>query len=98
MPEIIIRRPKITERSLKDGAKGIFTFEVEKACRKEEIKKAIEKMFNVHVERISSLIIKGKKRRVGRRRTEIKKRDYKKVRVRLKPGEKIELFEVGERK
>ena len=62
---------------------------------KEDIKKAIEKKFKVHVTHISTNILKGRSTRVGARRTEKKLTDTKKAVVTLKSGEKIGMFELG---
>lgn len=94
----IITRPVITEKSLKDVVKGIFTFEVFKKATKAEISKAVEKDFSVHVLRISTVLKKGKRKMVGRKRLIVKRPDMKIARVKLKKGEKIDLFEVGESK
>lgn len=95
---IIIKRPIITEKSFSDANRGIFTFEVAINSNKTEIKKDIEKLFSVHVVSITSTILKGKKRRAGKTRKQVKLPDIKKVRVKLKSGEKIPLFEVGQSK
>ena len=91
----IIKKPIITEKSLKDAQRGIFTFQVEKKANKIQITKEIESQFNVHVEAITSAIVKGKNKMVGKKRQITKLPDIKKARVRLKRGERIDLFEVG---
>lgn len=96
--QIIIKRPIITEKSFSDANRGIFTFEVDTLANKSEIKNEIQKLFTVHVVSVTSEILKGKKRRVGKNRKLIQKANIKKVRVRLKSGEKIPLFEVGQNK
>jgi len=96
--EYIIRKPIITERSFADAQSGIFTFLVDPKAIKIEIKKAIEELFKVHVKSISTSMMKGKKRLVGKRRLPVYETDLKKVRVTLAKGEKIDLFEVGEKK
>ena len=63
----IIKAPVITEKSdslSKNERK--YVFKVDPKASKLEIKKAIEKIFNVKVENISTLNVKPKKRRVGR--------------------------------
>lgn len=95
---LIIKKPVITERSLRDVQKGIFTFEVDKKVNKYQIKDSIEKSFKVHVIKVASATFKGKKRLVGRKRMPIHDPDRKKAWVQLASGEKIDLFEVGERK
>ena len=91
----IIISPLITEKSMQDASAGKFSFKVLKGANKNEIKKTVEKNFNVNVIHISTNILKGKKMRVGAKRTEKKVSDWKKAVVTLKKGEKIGLFELG---
>ncbi len=93
----IIIKPIITEKSLRDVQKGIFTFAVFKNASKSQIRTSVEKMFNVHVESITTVKIKGKKVTAGRKRMKVLKPDTKKARVKLSKGEKIDLFETGEK-
>ena len=92
---IIINKPVITERSLKDAQNGIFTFKAALKSNKIEVAKEIERLFKVHVAGITSEIIKGKKKFVGKKRAAKYGKDTKKVRVKLVKGEKIDLFEIG---
>ncbi len=62
----IIKAPVITEKSSNEKANGKYTFRVDPRANKTEIKKAIEKIFNVKVVSISTLNEKPKKKRVGR--------------------------------
>jgi len=92
-PYKIILRPVITEKStwLKEMNREIC-FEVDMHANKIEIKEAVEKLFKVKIERVRVVKKKGKKRRVGRNEGWTK--DWKKVYVKLKEGEKmIEYFE-----
>ncbi|MFB0565146.1 MAG: 50S ribosomal protein L23 [Candidatus Aminicenantaceae bacterium] len=89
----IIIRPVITEKStwLKDQNREVC-FEVDRRANKIEIKRAVEQLFKVKVERVRTQNKRGKIRRVGR--SEGKKRDWKKAYVKLQEGEKmIEFFE-----
>lgn len=86
--------PIISERSLEDAGRGIFTFKVPKEAKKDQIRTMIEEVFRVHVERITTAKIKGKKRVAGKKRMKTEEQDTKKARVRLSKGEKIDLFEV----
>lgn len=95
---ILIKRPIITEKSYRDASIGVYTFEVDKKANKSAIKQVVEETFKVHVKEVSTLILKGKVRRVGKLRLRRKLADIKKARVRLAPGEKIPLFDVGETK
>ena len=91
----IIISPLITEKSMADAANGKFTFKVAKDSNKNEIKKEIEKKFNVNIVGISTNILKGKSVRVGAKRSEKKLSPWKKAIVTVKKGEKIGLFELG---
>jgi large subunit ribosomal protein L23 len=93
--KLIIKKPIITEKSLNDATRGIFTFEADRSSSKLQIKKAIEETFAVHVKKISTVIMKGKKRMVGRKRQKVQEANKKRARVKLAAGEKIDLFEVG---
>lgn len=91
----IIIKPIITEKSMSDAGKGRFTFAVLKNADKKAIKKAVEEKFKVNVLSVSTNIVKGKKIRVGARRKEVDKSDFKKAIVQLIEGQKIDLFDVG---
>lgn len=95
---MIIIRPIITEKSLRDSQKNIFTFEVEKTASKKQIEEEIEKLFPVHVLSVTTVTQKGKRKRIGKKRNLVQKADIKKARIHLQKGEKIEFFEVGETK
>ena len=88
----IIRRPIITEQSMDQVADRKYTFEVAKDANKIEIKKAVEEIFKVEVEKVTTMNYDGKPKRQG---VFVGKRaDWKKAVVKLKEGSKtIELFE-----
>ena len=88
----IIKRPIITEQSMDQVADRKYTFEVAKNANKIEIKKAVEEIFKVKVEKVTTINYAGKPKRMG---VHIGKRaDWKKAVVKLKEGSKtIELFE-----
>ena len=56
-----------------------------------EVKKAIEKIFSVKVEKVGILNMQGKKKRLGK--NEGKKSSWKKAIITIKKGEKISIFE-----
>lgn len=88
----IIRRPIITERSMDQVADRKYTFEVAKGANKIEIKKAVEEIFKVEVEKVTTMNYIGKPKRQGV--FSGKRADWKKAVVKLKEGSKtIELFE-----
>lgn len=88
----VIERPLVTEKSMAGAEQGKYTFRVEKTSNKIEIGQAVEQIFNVKVHSVNTMIVKGKKRRLGRHK-EGKTADWKKAIVSLKPGYKIEIFE-----
>ena len=88
----IIVRPIITEKSMDGLAERKYTFEVAKNANKIEIKKAVEEIFKVEVEKVTTMNYDGKPKRQGVFAG--KRADWKKAVVKLKEGSKtIELFE-----
>ncbi len=87
-PYKVVINPVLTEKSNLELAKNKYTFEVAKEANKIEIKRAIEKVYNVKVAKINTLNCGGKKVRMGR--STGKKPDWKKAIVTLKEGQKIE--------
>ncbi|MDD3268045.1 MAG: 50S ribosomal protein L23 [Syntrophomonadaceae bacterium] len=87
----IIIKPVVTEKSMSLLADSKYTFIVDKKANKTEIKNAIEKIFEVKVEKIYTMNVKGKPKRMGR--FEGHKPDRKKAIISLKAGHKIRLFE-----
>ena len=88
----IIRRPIITEQSMDQTADRKYAFEVAKGANKIEIKKAVEEVFGVEVEKVTTMNYIGKPKRQGV--FQGKRADWKKAVVKLKEGSKtIELFE-----
>jgi len=88
----IIKRPLLTEKGnmLKESENKILV-EVSRDANRIEIKKAIEEIFKVKVEKVSTINVKGKWKRFGR---SIGKRpDRKKAIVTLKKGEKLDFIE-----
>lgn len=91
-PYEIIRRPVITEKAtLQKERQNKVTFEVARDANKAEIKEAVEKLFNVKVEGVNVMNVRGKRRRLGRLWG--KRPDWKKAIVTLKPGYSIDFFE-----
>ena len=91
-PEQIIRRPIIlTEKAnLLREKNNQVVFEVARDANKVEIKDAVQKLFNVSVTAVNTMITRGKDRRMGRgyARTQ----NWKKAVVTLKAGESIDFF------
>jgi large subunit ribosomal protein L23 len=67
-----------------------YVFEVLRTASKPEIKTAVEKLFNVSVESVNTMIVKGKKKRMGK--FSGYRSDWKKAIVKIQQGQKIEKF------
>lgn len=91
----IIIRPIITEKSMKDTESSIFSFVVARSATKEQIKNAVEKLFQVNVVKVATNVLKGGAMKTGMRRIAVKNQPVKKAFVQLKKGEKISAFELG---
>ncbi|MFQ5445024.1 MAG: 50S ribosomal protein L23 [Nitrospinales bacterium] len=88
----IIEKPLITEKStVMLHEKNRVTFRVRKDANKVQIKRAVEKIFNVKVLGVNIVNVKGKYKRFGREIGLTK--SWKKAILQLKEGDKIELFE-----
>ena len=61
----VIIKPIITEDSMARLAEKKYTFEVADGASKVEIKKAVEEIFKVKVEKINTISVKAKNKRVG---------------------------------
>ena len=91
-PEQIIRRPIIlTEKAnLLREKNNQVVFEVARDANKVEIKDAVQKLFNVQVDAVNTLLVRGKERRMGRGHA--KTQNWKKAVVTLKEGNTIDFF------
>lgn len=90
---IILRRPIITEKSMKLTASGLYTFMVDKAATKPQIAKAVTDQFKVGVINVKTLLVKGETKFQKKVRKSYKTSGFKKAFVQLKQGQKIVMFE-----
>ena len=89
----VIIRPVITEQSMEHADIKKYVFEVAKDANKIEIARAVEEIFGVEVEKVTTLLVKGKEKRVGAN-PKGRTASWKKAVVRLTPKSKtIEFFE-----
>jgi large subunit ribosomal protein L23 len=88
----IVTSPLITEKGTMVNAEGNqVIFRVHRDANKDEIRRAIEALFKVKVEKVRTLNCLGKTRRVGRN---IGRRpNWKKAYVTLAEGQRIDFFE-----
>ena len=61
----IILKPVVTEASMDNMAEKKYTFKVAKDANKIEIKKAVEEIFGVEVEKVTTVSMKKKPKRLG---------------------------------
>jgi len=97
-PEQIIRRPIIlTEKAtLLRERHNQIVFEVARGANKVEIRDAVQKLFNVRVTDVNTMVMRGKERRMGRGHA--KTQNWKKAIVTLKQGDSIDFFaDAGEK-
>ncbi|MBJ7535688.1 50S ribosomal protein L23 [Rhodomicrobium vannielii ATCC 17100] len=85
----VIRSPIITEKSTLVSENNQVVFKVEIDATKPDIKEAIERLFNVNVLAVNTLIRKGKVKRF--KGVKGQQSDFKKAIVTLKEGQTIDI-------
>ena len=89
----IIIRPIITEQSMASTGDKKYVFEVAPDANKIEIKNAVEEIFGVKVQKVNTLNMIGKEKRMGNKPAG-RRKNWKKAMVQLTPDSKtIEFFE-----
>ena len=86
----IVKKPIITEKSMKLVEKRKYTFEVVKTATKEDVKKAIEEIFKVHVTDVNMINCLPKRKRVGKYTGYLPA--VQKAVVTLAEGDKIDIY------
>ena len=89
----VIIRPIVSEKSYAGLERNTYTFLVDPRANKTEIKEAIQKIWNVQVVSVNTLMRRGKVKR--RRYTQGKRADQKRAIVTLAEGDTIEIFETA---
>jgi len=92
----ILVRPILTEKMLKmQESQNKYGFMVNLSANKIEIKRAVEKKFDVSVDKVTTMRVKGKTKQSNTRRgiTKGKRPDWKKAIVTLRQGDSIDFFE-----
>ena len=88
----VIRRPIISEKSTALAeVGGRYAFEVATQANKQEIRDAVQQLFNVKVRKVHTMVMHGKVKRVGR--FEVRRSNWKKALVTLADGQKIDFFQ-----
>lgn len=86
----VLRRPVISEKSTEFAKEGKYVFLVHAHATKSEVKKAVERIYGVHVVKTNVITQKEKVKRVGRGVHTVHR--PKKVVVTLKKGEKLDIL------
>lgn len=92
----ILVKPLITEKmSLLSESKGQYGFRVALEAKKPVIKAEIERMYNVEVDKIRTLVVAGKRKSRFTKSgvSNGKSSNYKKAIVSLKDGKSIDFYE-----
>jgi large subunit ribosomal protein L23 len=90
-PHQIVLRPLVTEKGMHKASRyNAYAFEVNRMADKDDIRRAVEELFDVKVVRVNTQTRKGKPRRTrfrwGRTKT------WKKAIITLDPEDRIDFF------
>jgi large subunit ribosomal protein L23 len=85
----VIRSPLVTEKSTMASENSQVVFKVAMSATKPEIKEAVERLFNVKVVAVNTLIRKGKTKRFKGVRGQ--QSDFKKAIITLAEGQAIDI-------
>ena len=86
----ILYGPHLSEKSHMAAEQNQIVFKVATDATKAEIRAAVEKLFEVSVDSVTVVNVKGKAKRFGMRRG--RRKDWKKAYVRLAPGSEIDFM------
>lgn len=89
-------KPLITEKSMRDAARGVYTFQVTLTSTKHQVKQEVENLFSVNVTQVNTRTTKQATHRTGRRRLLSSQTPKKFASVSLKQGQTIPLFDLKE--
>ncbi len=90
-PQEVIIRPVVTEKATDLTAdNNQYVFEVHRNANKIEIRKAVEMVFGVRVNKVRTMVVRGDVRRVGRNYG--RQRWWKKAVVCVHPGDNIDIY------
>ena len=89
----VIKRPIITEKSLEATKRNCYTFEVDCAATKDQIKAAMKQLFKVDAVGVRTSITKPVSKTTGKRRIPGETSQTKKAIVEIKSGQSIKVFE-----
>jgi len=85
----VVFGPHVTEKAVSGSESNIHAFKVAVDATKREIKSAVQTLFEVEVEGVRTVNVKGKTKAFGKRQG--KRKDWKKAYVRLAEGSSLDL-------
>lgn len=91
-PHVVLRKPLVTEKSMAGQTGRRYTFIVETVANKVEIKRSVEKIYNVKVAHVRTVRVKGKTKRMKNMLLEGRRNDWKKAYVTLKEGFRLDII------
>lgn len=89
----MLKRPLISEKSMKFSNDGLYTFEVALAANKDQIKRLVSEKFSVDVLSVKTIRLPSKRKMQRTRKGYYSSSPLKKALVQVKKGQKIALFE-----
>jgi len=87
----VILRPLVNEKAASLEGQRTYVFAVGIGANKHEIRSAVESFFQVRVEDVRTVVVRGKYRRYGNRTA--RRGDWKKAYVRLAEGNTLSFME-----
>ncbi len=91
-PHLVLTKPLVTEKSMAGQAAGKYTFLVSVDVNKIEVRRAVEKIYNVKVAAVRTVKVKGKVKRQKNMLLEGRRKNWKKAYVTLKEGFRLDLI------
>lgn len=94
MSKIMTLKPRMSEKTYAMSQTGVYVFDVDTALNKHEIADTVETTYDVVVETVRTVTVKGKAKRMYRKRRyeNGRRSDVKKAYVTLKEGDQIPIF------
>jgi len=92
-PRDVVRRPIVTEKSMRGTTMNKYTFEVDRGSAKPVIRDAVQRLFKVRVTKVNVITIPGRQRRRGKHY--YREAAFRKAIVTLAEGDKIHLEKLG---
>lgn len=86
----ILLKPIVTEKAALLQDNDVYVFQVGISSNKLEIKDAVQRFFGVEVDRVRTLVVRGKTKRFGRHQG--RRSDWKKAYVTLREGQSINFW------